>query len=142
MLKSDLSTRGIMQAKSWPVTIVAVLYRFQGLLQVYSAIIDGRAAGQPTVLGGAAFAVLDGVFGIVLVGASLGLFARIKASLTVATFLAAFNLFGVGAALIEATFGPTEWHPVLPEVLVLVVVACLQYMILRSVSTIALFSRS
>ena len=135
-------TRTFKWAKSWPLTIVAVLYRLQGLIQTFSAIIDVGAAGQQTVSGGVTFAVIDGVSGILFLGAGVGLLARFKKSLAVATFLAAFNLFGTGGALIEAAFGPQEWRPALPVVLVLVLVASLQYITLRNESTIARFSKS
>jgi hypothetical protein len=86
--------------KSWPVTLVAVFYILQGLSAGYSAFVAAAIYGA-SILGGTnvAIAVLDAVFGVMLIVAGIGLLARIKACLTVAVVLAVVYLAGTAASL-------------------------------------------
>jgi len=142
IVKSDVSTGTLKQARSWLVTVVAAVYLRQGLSLSYSAIVYGRVASRPTLSGAVAFVVLYGVFGVALVVSGFGLLVRIKACLTIAVILAGAYLAGAGTSFVEATFGPTASPMGLAAALVFVAIGCVHYMILRSKSTNALFSQS
>jgi hypothetical protein len=144
MLDSDHPTRGSVQPKSWPVNVVAVFYLFQGLSLSYSAIDYGRMAAQPAFLGALNYMVLEvlyAVFGIALLVSGLGLLLRMRACLTIAVILAGLYLANAGTLIAGATFVLTISPLAFVAALAFVVVGWLQYMILRSKSTSALFSR-
>src|ERR1700733_9059347 len=93
-----------VSAKSWPVTIVATFFLLQGVLLGYEAI-----GLTPFSMSGAAYgsAVLNGVAGVLLVVAGVGLLARNKACLTLGVVLAGLNVLNAGDLVAEAFFSPT-----------------------------------
>ena len=138
----DVPTGALKQAKSWPVTVVAVFYLLQGLSLSYSAIVYGRVSAQPEFSAFVGSAMLYGVFGVALVVSGVGLLVRIRACLTIAVILAGAYLAGAGESLAGATFEATASPLLFVAALAFVVLAWLQYVILRSKSTVALFSQA
>jgi hypothetical protein len=125
--------------KSWPLTLVAVLYVLQGLWACYSAFVVTAIYGASIVGTLIGLAVLDAIFGVMLTVAGIGLLARIKAYLTVAVVLAAVYLAGTGASLIEVCIQGAPPLIIAANV-AFVALGCVQYVILRSKSTTALFA--
>lgn len=141
MLNSDLPTRGIVRTKSWPVNVVAIAFLLQGLQMAFDAAMYPRGAVQPKFFGVLESAVLDAVFGVVMILTGLGLLARIKAVLLVAVVLAGMYLASAGDALAGGMFVLTRSPLVFVSALAFVVAGWLQYAILRHPSTISLFSQ-
>lgn len=138
VVESDGQASKLRDVKSWPVTIVASFFLLQGLLQGYSALGYSRLIGEPMMSGAAlGSAVLCGIASVLLVVAGVGLFARIKACLMLAVVLAGLNLLNAGNLAAEAFFRPTP--SAVAVALGFVAAGFLQYMILRSKATTALF---
>jgi hypothetical protein len=141
VLDAESPVETLRPTKTWPVTIVAIFYILQGLAAGYTAYAVAAFYGASMILGNTyvGIAVLDAVFGVMLVAAGIGLLARIKACLTVAVVLAALYLAGTGASFIEVLIKGPEPMQVVAN-LAFIAIGCVQYSILRSRSTIALFS--
>ena len=139
MIHSGAQSDKLKGAKSWPVTIVASFFLLQGFLQGYSALGYSRLIGEPMMSGASlGSAVLCGIASVLLVVAGVGLLARIKACLMLAVVLAGLNVLNAGSLAAEAFFRPTP--SAVAVALVFVTAGFLQYMILRSKSTTALFT--
>lgn len=120
--------------KSWPVTIVAIFFFAQGLSTGYAAF---WYAGQPALSGGVGRAAIFAITCVLLIVAGAGLLVRAKACLTLAVVLAGSYLASAGSNAAGAIFAPTPSSGA--AALAFVVVGWLQYVILRSQSTTALF---
>jgi hypothetical protein len=142
VLNSTGQSREIKGAKYWPLIVVASFFLLEGLSAGNSAFKFASQFGHALSLAPAIeidFAVLNAIISIALIVAGVGLFARIRASLTVAVILAGFYLLSASAIAIEALFGPTATPMSGMAATAFVVVGWLQYVILRSKSTRSLF---
>jgi hypothetical protein len=137
----DFPVKELPAPKSWPVNIVAVFFLLQGLSAGYSALASVGLfgySGQPGITVG--FATLDAIVSIALIVAGAGLLARNKACLTVAVILAGLYLMSGGSNAAAAFFGPTATPMTALVAIAFIAIGWLQYVILRSRSTMALFS--
>jgi hypothetical protein len=143
VLTTDAQAGVPKNLKSWPVTVVALFFLLQGLSAGYYALayvgMFGYSSSSYTAAG---FATLCSITSVALIVAGMGLFARNKACLTLAVVLAGLYLISAGADAIEAFFGPTATPLQGLSAIAFIAAGCLQYMILRSKSTVALFSKS
>jgi hypothetical protein len=141
VLNGESPVEKVAVPKSWPVTIVAAFFLAQGLWAGYIALAYVGLFGYPTRSGTmVGFATVDAIESVALIVAGAGLFARNRACLTIAVVLAALFLMSAGNYLAEASFAATPMGAL--AAIVFVAVGWLQYAILRSRSTTALFPKS
>jgi hypothetical protein len=143
VVNADLPAENLEALKSWPVTIVAGFLVLQGLSAGYSALADVGLFGYPRGSStSVAFAAIYAIVSVALIVAGAGLLVRNKACLTIATILAALFLMSAGSDAAGAFFGQSATPMGDLVAILFVIVGWLQYAILRSRATIALFSRS
>jgi hypothetical protein len=139
VLIEESPARKLAAPKAWPLTIVAVFFWLQAA--VYAVAAYEGLFGYPVQPGiTVGFATLDGIVSVALIVAGAGLLARNRACLTVAVILAGLFLLSAGNFLAATFFVPTPIGGL--AAFVFVGVGFVQYAILRSASTIALFTKS
>jgi hypothetical protein len=127
--------------KTWPITFIAGVFLLEGLSGGYSAFASVGVLGHPAPSGTiAGLAGLDVIVSVALIVAGAGLLARNRVCLTIAVILAGLNLSSAGSLAVGAFFGAPPVEDL--AAILLIAGGWLQYAILRSQSTMALFSNS